>query len=76
MISKTVARTKAASVRTTLDALHDAVEALAESPEKAAVETELQRLHAKLNGAAHRLAEFFDDDVETFSGGTDKPEEP
>jgi hypothetical protein len=75
MINKTVAATKAASIKTTLDELESAVAALPESSEKDAVAYQVQRLHAKLNGAAHKLADFFDEDVSTFSGGTDKPEE-
>jgi hypothetical protein len=37
--------------------------------------TAFARLHAKLNGLAHRAADHFGGDVQTFSGGTDKPEE-
>ena len=75
-MNKTTAVTKAASIKTTLTDLEDAVDALSDSPEKSAVQEQVQRLHAKLNGLAHRAADHFGDTVETFSGGTDKPEEP
>jgi len=76
MISKTAARTKAASIRVSLDAVHASLEDIPAGPEREAAILEMGRLHAKLNGVAHKLAEIFEDDVETFSGGTDKPEEP
>lgn len=75
MISKQFAQTKAASIKTTLDDLEEAVEALPTGEAKANVEAQVARLHRKLHHAARRLADFFGDDVETFSGGTDKPDE-
>jgi hypothetical protein len=73
MFTKTFVRTKAASIKTSVDAVHAAFDALPAGAEKDALGAELERLHAKLNGAAQRAAEIFEDDVETFSGGTDKP---
>lgn len=73
MINKTQARIKAASIKETLSELEYEVDALPDSQAKTNVQAQVTRLHAKLNGAAHKLAEFFDDDVQVFSGGTDKP---
>lgn len=75
MISKTQARTKAASVKATLDELEARISALPETQEKADLQSTAERLHRKLNGLARRAAEIFETDVETFSGGTDKPDE-
>jgi hypothetical protein len=75
MMSKSTVRAKAASIKASLDELEQAHAALPDSPETAAAKAAAARLHAKLNGAARRLAEIFEVDIETFSGGTDKPEE-
>lgn len=75
MISKSQARTKAASIKATLTDLEAAIDALPASAEKTAVVLSSERLHRKLNHAARRMADFFDDSIETFSGGTDKPDE-
>jgi hypothetical protein len=75
VISKRKAKAKAASIKATIDNLHAAVEELPPSDGKVEVVTELDRLHRKLNGLARLAADFFDDEIETFSGGTDKPEE-
>lgn len=74
MISKTYAVKAAASIKRTIDRLEAAVADLPAGLAKEAVEAEVLRLHAKLNGVAHKLAEVFDDsDVGVFSGGTGKP---
>lgn len=71
MFSKTFVANKAASIKTSVDAVHAALDA----GDLETAKTEFDRLHAKLNGAAHRAAEIFDTDVTVFSGGTDRPEE-
>ena len=75
MISKTRARTKAASLKASVDEVHAALDALPDGQEKNAANAAFDRLHAKLNGAAKLLADIFEDDIQTFSGGTDRPQE-
>lgn len=75
MMSKSVVRTKAASVKVSVDEVHAAIDALPDGAGKDLVAEKFQRLHAKLNGAARRLSELFEEPIETFSGGTDRPEE-
>lgn len=75
MLTKSVAKTKALSIRHTLDELHTFVDGLGAADEKARGQELVERMHKKLNGAAHQLAEVYDDTPETFSGGTDKPRE-
>lgn len=75
MMSKTLVRAKAASVKVSVDAVHSAIEALPPGPEKDAVADEFDRLHRKLNGAARRISEVFEEPIETFSGGDDRPDE-
>lgn len=70
MLSKSLVATKAASIKTSVDA----VEAAFAVGDLNTAKAEFERLHAKLNGAAHKAAEFFGEpDVEVFSGGTGKP---
>lgn len=75
MISKTQARTKAASIKASVDDVHTAIAALPPGLERDAVEVAFDRLHRKLNGAARRISEVFEEPIETFSGGTDRPDE-
>lgn len=75
MITKTQARVKAASIKTSIDELHHAVEGLPPGEGTEAVDAALNRLHRKLNGAARRLAEIFEEPIQTFSGGDDRPDE-
>ena len=70
MLSKSLVATKAASIKTSVDA----VEAALSVGDLETAKTEFDRLHAKLNGVAHKVAEFFGEgDVGVFSGGTNKP---
>jgi N-dimethylarginine dimethylaminohydrolase len=75
MFTKSLARTKAASIKATVDEHHANLEALPEGSEKIAAIASFDRLHRKLNGAARRVAEVFEEPIETFSGGTDRPDE-
>lgn len=75
MINKTQARTKAASIKTSVDAVHAKIEALPDNLARAELEQEFDRLHRKLNGAARRIAEVFEEPISTFSGGDDRPDE-
>jgi hypothetical protein len=76
MALRDVVITKAASIRASVNEVEAAIASLLDSAEKAVVDEAFKRLHAKLNGLAHRAAEHFGGDVSTFSGGTDKPDEP
>lgn len=75
MITKSQARTKAASIKHTVDELHEAIDNLPAGPEKDVVVDFADRLHRKLNGAARRIAEVFEEDISVFSGGNDRPDE-
>jgi len=70
-MNRATAVTKAASIKTSVDA----VEAAFQASDFETAAAEFARLHAKLNGLAHRAADFFGGEVSEFSGGTDKPEE-
>lgn len=76
MFTKALARTRAAKIKEELEAFEIAFASIEASPEKEAAQAKLARLHARLNGAAAALAAIFDTDIQTFSGGTDKPEDP
>lgn len=70
MLTKSMAVAKAASIKTSVDAVETAFSV----GDFDTAKTEFERLHAKLNGAAIRLAEVYGEaDVRVFSGGTGKP---
>jgi hypothetical protein len=75
MFTKTFVKAKAAGIKSRVDAHHAALDALPEGPEKEAAQASFNNLHLGLNWLARRAADVFDDDVETFSGGTDRPDE-
>ena len=74
MLTKKVARRRARWIKRAVDLHHAALETLPAGPERDAAEASFAKLHALLNGSAKALAEFFDDDISTFSGGTDRPD--
>lgn len=73
MFTKTFVATKAASIKTSVDEVHGAIQALPDGPEKDELVAKFDRLHAKLNGAASKIAEVYETDISVFSGGTGKP---
>ncbi|AFU87467.1 hypothetical protein CcrMagneto_gp297 [Caulobacter virus Magneto] len=71
----------AKGVRTSSEALLDAIEALPEGPEKDAVVAAEKQLHARLNWGAAKAGEFFGDEsisrlATQRTGGEDKPDAP
>jgi hypothetical protein len=74
MFSKSLAIQKGAEVKAKVDAVHAAIDALPAGPEKDEAQAAFEALHLVLNGLARRAARFFDDDIETFSGGNDRPD--
>lgn len=75
MFTKNFVRSKAAGIKTRVDAHHAALDALPDGPEKEAALATFTSLHLGLNWLARKAAEVFDDDIETFSGGDDRPDE-
>lgn len=75
MFTKSFVRTKAAGVKTTVDEVHAALDALPAGPEADAAKAAFDKLHRRLNWVSRKLADIFDDDIETFSGGNDRPDE-
>ncbi len=70
MLTKSMAVAKAAAIKASVDAVETALNV----GDLDTAKTEFDRLHAKLNGAAIRLAEVYGEaDVGVFSGGTGKP---
>lgn len=73
MSLKTQIQAKAALIKTQLQEAETAL--TGPNPDVATALSRVQRLHAMLNGLAQRAADHFGDDIETFSGGNDKPKE-
>lgn len=71
-MNKAFAVSKAAAIKVTMNELETAIDA----GDLASAKTASARLHAKLNGLAHKAADFFGGTVSEFSGGTDKPADP
>lgn len=74
MLTKNVAVRLAAGVKRSLDELHTQIDSVSTPDEKARLQAAVDDLHARLNGIAQVLSNFFGEgDVSTFSGGTGKP---
>lgn len=74
MFSKSLAVQKGQQIKEKVDAVHAAIEGISDATERQAAADAFDALHLELNGLARRAARFFDDDIETFSGGNDRPD--
>lgn len=75
MFKKSFVQAKAQGIKGTVDQVHAALNTLPASDEKDAAVAAFDKLHRRLNWVARQLADRYEDDVQTFSGGTDRPDE-
>lgn len=75
MFTKSFVKAKAAGLKATVQEVHTAINNLPTGPEKDIAQDAFQKLHNRLNWVSRKLAEVYEDDIETFSGGDDRPDE-